>query len=80
MQHSQKKNRAVKRPGQTHTHVFISRAWCKRMVRREMVLMGFPKENTSMSESLYVCKTGRETVVNPDYSELNLLLLRRTGE
>lgn len=50
------------------------------MVRREMVLMGFPKENTSMSESLYVCKTGRETVVNPDYSELNLLLLRRTGE
>lgn len=40
--------------GKTHTHVLISRAWCKRMVRREMVLMGFPKENTSMSESLYI--------------------------
>lgn len=75
-----RKTRAVNRTGETHTHVFISRAWCKRMVRREMVLMGFPKENTSMSEPLYVYKTGRETVVNPDCSELNLLFLRRTGE
>lgn len=49
------------------------------MVRREMVLMGFPKENTSMSESSYIYKTGSETVVNPDYSELNFLRLRRTG-
>lgn len=50
------------------------------MVRREMVLMGFPKENTSISESLYIYKTGREAVLSPDYSELSLLLLRRTGE
>ena len=34
------------------TQVFISIAWCKRIVAREMVLMGVPKVKTSISESL----------------------------
>lgn len=40
------------------TQVFISIAWCKRIVARAMVLMGVPKVKTSMSESLYVCRGG----------------------
>lgn len=36
----------------TRTQVFISIAWCKRIVVRETVLIGVPKVKTSISESL----------------------------